>query len=323
MQFPAIFYFLLATVVAKNILLTNDDSWISTNIRATYYKLKEAGHTVYLVAPANQRSGFGGRFEVPTSNKLTVDGEFGYVKAGDPAWGHEPNDDHIWYFGGSPASSVAFALKYVLPVHFKTNDTIDLVVAGPNEGTNLSPGLFTISGTIGGTVAAVYRGLPAVGFSGSNGNNTLYSDFLDLSDELEPSTIYANKVVEFVDELFKAQGNNDRALPLGVGLNVNMPDVGYRNESCTNPKWTSTRLTGHNAYAPDLLYDADKQIFSYHTSTLDALTVCANGDCTLPSETDIVEHTKCQSSVSVFNIDYDANAALTEQTNELLKPLFA
>lgn len=41
-------------------------------------------------------------------------------------------------------------------MHFG-NKTIDLVVAGPNEGQNNGPFLYTISGTIGATYAAVER----------------------------------------------------------------------------------------------------------------------------------------------------------------------
>lgn len=35
----------------KTILLTNDDGWASTNIRATYSALKDAGYDVLLVPP--------------------------------------------------------------------------------------------------------------------------------------------------------------------------------------------------------------------------------------------------------------------------------
>lgn len=60
---------LAQVILAKNILLTNDDSWVSTNIRATYRELTQAGHNVVLVAPVSQRSGFGGKFDVPSGNK--------------------------------------------------------------------------------------------------------------------------------------------------------------------------------------------------------------------------------------------------------------
>ncbi|KAI5969916.1 hypothetical protein CANMA_000956 [Candida margitis] len=323
MQFltHSILLFLAAAVIAKNIILSNDDGWQATNIRATYYKLKEAGHNVFLVAPVSQRSGFGGKFDIPTSATLQTDGEFKYPPAGSPSWGHEEDDDHIWYFNGTPASSIAFGLQYVVPEKFN-NITIDLVVAGPNEGTNMSPGMFTLSGTIGATYNSVYRGYPAVAFSGSNSNNSFFKDSLDLNDTSEPSTIYANKVTEFVEQLFKAQGDNSRALPLGVGLNVNFPKVGYQNESCSDPAWVYTRLTGQYASGADLKFNATSNLFEYAQTSWQALTVCNNGDCSLPSENLIVEHTNCASAVSVFNIDYDSNLGITNQVEGLLNPLF-
>ncbi|KAK6462362.1 acid phosphatase [Scheffersomyces coipomensis] len=315
--------FLAAVTLAKNILLTNDDSWVATNIRATYYKLKEAGHEVWLVAPVSQRSGWGGRFDVPTSPTLQTDGELGYVKAGAPSWGHEDFDDHIWYFNGTPASSVAFALQYVFPVYFNLSDfTPDFVVSGPNEGTNLGS-FYTLSGTMGATYNSVYRNLPAIAFSGSNSNNSLYTDFLDLSDPLEPSTIYAGLVVDIVNTIFEAQGDNERALPLGVGYNVNFPAVGYQNESCTAPEWVSTRFSGLNAAGADMVYNATSDSFVWTQHTWEALTACYNGNCALPSETYINSLKNCQTTVSVFSIDYSANADLTAQSNALLAPIFS
>ena len=323
MQFLTSALVLLLSVgaLAKNILLTNDDGWQATNIRATYYKLKEAGHNVFLVAPVSQRSGFSGKFDIPTSPTLQTNGESNYPPAGAPSWGHEVDDNHIWYFNGTPASSAVFGINYVIP-KYGDNVTIDLVVSGPNEGTNMSPGLFTISGTVGATYTSIYRGIPGVAFSGSNSNNSFFKDSLDLKDNKEPSTIYANKVVEFVNQIFKAQGNNPRALGLGVGLNVNFPKVGYENETCTNPKWVFTRLTGQYAAGANLVYNETSNSFTWGQKSWDGLTVCNNGDCSLPSENFIVEHTNCQSSVSVFSVDYDANLGLTSQVKQILNPLF-
>jgi len=51
---------LLPSASALNILLANDDSWASANIREFYKALKAAGHRVLLVAPAVNQSGKGG-----------------------------------------------------------------------------------------------------------------------------------------------------------------------------------------------------------------------------------------------------------------------
>jgi 5'-nucleotidase len=80
-----LFFFFLTLIAAKNIILSNDDGFTSTNIRATYYKLKDAGHNVFLVAAVSQRSGWGGKFDIPSSPTLETNGEFGYIKAGSPS----------------------------------------------------------------------------------------------------------------------------------------------------------------------------------------------------------------------------------------------
>lgn len=62
--------------------------------------------------------------------------------------GSDPHDSHIWYYNGTPAACVFVALDYVLPRYgdFKVPD---LVVTGPNYGTNLGPFVWTLSGTAG------------------------------------------------------------------------------------------------------------------------------------------------------------------------------
>lgn len=320
MKFSLLLSALAAITQAKRILLTNDDSFVANNIRAAYVSLKDAGHDVYLVAPVSQRSGWSGKFDIPYTTTLLTNGEFGYVKAGEPAWGHEPNDDHIWYFNGTPASSVAFGLDYVLPVHFNLSG-VDLVVSGPNQGLNLSPGLFTISGTIGAAYNAVYRGVPAIAFSGSNGNNTFYEDS-DLNDPQNPSVIYAAKVVQIVNQLFKSQGDNPRALPLSIGISVNLPKVGSQSTTgCNDPSWVATRLTGAKASGPSLAFNETSGLFSWKDRESNALSNRISGSVVVPSESEVLA-SGCRSSVSFFSIDYDAPYWVTEQTKPLLGSLF-
>lgn len=320
MRFFIALNLLIVSVICKNILLTNDDGFAATNIRAAYRELKKAGHNVLLVAPVSQRSGWAGKFDIPPTKDLTTDGEFDYITKGSPSWGHEANDLNIWYFNGTPASCVAFGLKYVIPEFLNKSssknssfDKVDLVVSGPNEGTNLSPGYFTISGTIGAAVAATYRGIPAIAFSGSNGNNSFFKDSLN-EDSNEPSNIYAKKVTEFVNGLFEQQGSADRALPVGTGLNVNFPPVGSQAESCTDPKWVFSRIAGAKSFGPDVKYDEKSGMVEETDSVFNALNVCYNGDCSLPSEASILDNkSSCQASVSPFSVDFGANLHLTGQ----------
>ncbi|ODV77494.1 5'/3'-nucleotidase sure [Suhomyces tanzawaensis NRRL Y-17324] len=294
-------FFLAAIAVAKTVLLTNDDGFASTNIRAAYRELKKAGHDVILVAPVLQRSSWGGKFDLPDSPTLNYDGEFGYVKAGDPSWGHEADDNRIWYFNGTPSSCVAFALDYVIPEHFG-NVTVDLVVGGPNEGPNLSPGFYTVSGTMGAVYTGIYRGIPGISFSGSDFNNSFYKDSLNTAKD-SPANIYAGKVVELVDKVLTSGG-----LPHGVGLNVNFPTVGTLNSKCSDPQWEITRMMGSGIFMQSLNFNSKSGLFDWNVTYYDGiLDGCDVGDCGLSSEYEVYLKNDCRSTVSIFSIDYDAS----------------
>ncbi|KAL9585789.1 MAG: hypothetical protein Q9203_004111, partial [Teloschistes exilis] len=46
-----------AIAQSANIVLSNDDGWAEINIRAVYDKLTQAGNSVVLSAPADNKSG--------------------------------------------------------------------------------------------------------------------------------------------------------------------------------------------------------------------------------------------------------------------------
>lgn len=103
-----------------------------------------------------------------SNNTLERPSEYDIIPAGAPSLGTDPADSHIWYYNGTPAACLFIALDYVLP-NFTNMSSVDLVVAGPNFGSNLGPFLYTLSGTNGYTYAAVGRGIPAIAISGGNG----------------------------------------------------------------------------------------------------------------------------------------------------------
>ncbi len=307
---------LTTLVSSRTIILTNDDGWGASNIRATYKALKEAGHNVFMSAPLNDQSGTGGTFILPKTLTSDQDSDWGLVKAGQPLYGYDTDDNHIWHFPGTPPSAACFGLDYVLP-NFFSNITVDLVIAGPNFGTNLGPFVFTLSGTVGATYFAVGRGIPAIAFSGTNKR----SSYLTLTDdELNPSNIYAKKVTEIVNALFEKAGDNPRVLPLSVGLNVNLPDVGTDSKiGCTNPSFKYTRITGSSAITDKLVYNATTGLFKYGDYISAATQSCINGDCTLPDETSILNtRDSCVGSISAFSIDYDTPTELTKTVENLL-----
>lgn len=307
------------SITNKTILLSNDDGWAATNIRATYRELKAAGYEVIMVAPVQQRSGFGGQFKVPTTVNLTADGEFAYPPQGAPSWGHEEDDMNVWYFNGTPSSCISFGLDYVIPKYFN-NRTVDLVVAGPNEGLNLSPSFYTLSGTMGATYTAVGRGLPAIAFSGSNGNNSFFKDDeAKENDDTFAPNIYADKVVEFVEKLFASKKNLPYLMPFTTGLSVNFPVVG---EKCMSPEWVTTRLSGPNSISLGMAYNKTTGLFDTTSPQFKAPAQCIFGDCDLPSESTILLE-DCKSSVTLFSIDYDASYQQAQHLEKALGDFLA
>ncbi|KAG7798149.1 hypothetical protein KL929_002114 [Ogataea haglerorum] len=311
MQFTSLLVLATSMVAAsaKNILLTNDDGWAATNIRAFYRDLKAAGHNVVMVAPAVQMSGNGGKFQLAASNTLETDAEFGYPPAGSPSWGHEENDLNMWYYNGTPAACVAVALDYILPTYFN-NMTVDVVLGGPNEGDNLGERDFVLSGTIGAVYYATERGYPAIALSAANSNNSFFKDNLD-DDPNHAPNIYSRKSVELVNALFEKQGDNQRLLPLSTGLNVNFPAAGSDlGSDCMDPVFYHSRLTGKGFYAYGAAVNETTNTVDYGSAYLNALGVCSAGDCSLPAEFDIVSN--CASSISVFSLDPDSKKDVTD-----------
>lgn len=178
------------------------------------------------------------------------------MKKGAPSIGTDPNDSHIWYFNGTPSSCVQVALDYVLP-RYTNLTTFDLVLSGPNYGWNLGPFLYTLAGTLGATYTAVGRNIPAIGISGGYGVQTPYYDVNTTTKAglKDPATIMAQLSANLVQQLIEnvAARGGGRLLPLGYGLNVNIPLItSFTDSSCVNPPFIQTRLTG----AADIDYAA-------------------------------------------------------------------
>ena len=184
--------------------------------------------------------------------------------------------------------------------------------------------LYTLSGTIGGTYAAVGRGIPGIAFSGGslygqrsylNINQTTNTSYPD------PATIYAQLSTSLVNQLANNTKPGKPIFPSGYGLNVNYPSItSLTNDSCVAPSFYQTRLTG-GALTDSAVYNASSGLFTYGNYLPDSgvgVNVCYNGDCSLPGETTIV-NSGCNSAVSVFTVDYDAPK--TKATKKVMKSL--
>jgi len=181
-------------------------------------------------------------------------------------------------------------------ISFWNNTTPDLFVSGPNEGNNLGPFIYALSGTVGSTYSAVERGIPGIAFSAGNATHRPYTA-VSSNCTNDVATLNAAAAVKVVQQLATKSG---RLLPTAYGLNVNLPVM---NSTCTLPKYIQTRMTG-GAVVGKAVYNATSGIFTFGTDVNPAVNTCINGDCSLPGETNIV--LGCSVSVSVFTTDYDA-----------------
>ncbi|MGP3983581.1 5'/3'-nucleotidase SurE [Streptomyces sp. KR80] len=177
------------------ILLTNDDGYDAPGIRTMFQRLTAAGHDVTIVAPLTNQSGTGTKMMSATT--VTV-------KHPEPL---------VWAVGGTPGDSVLFGLSEVF-----ADKAPDLVISGTNFGPNAAV-LATHSGTVGGAVAALEQGVPAIAVS----TGGLSAPVLEPTLNAMRST--SDFMVKLIERL-ESRAKSGRLLPEGVGLNVNHPVVG-------------------------------------------------------------------------------------------------
>ncbi|KAF2132980.1 acid phosphatase precursor [Dothidotthia symphoricarpi CBS 119687] len=289
---------LSTTSEALKILLGNDDGFGSGNLRELYKLLVNDGHEVLIVAPAQQQSGKGGTVIWAESANLTIPSQYDIVPAGAKAVGRDPTDDNIWYYDGTPAACTFVALDWVLPRYYpEWHQTADLFIGGPNYGTNLGAFVYSLSGTVGATYAAISRSIPGIALSASN----RAVPYFNVTGPSHPAALAAQVSYAVVNEFITNTPTGQAVLPLGYGINVNIPTL----VNGTMPPVYKTRLTG-DANTDVAIYNETTGLFDW--GNLDpvaaGVNACYNGDCNLPGETWVVAGGGV--SVSPFTIDYTA-----------------
>ncbi|KHN95191.1 acid phosphatase precursor [Metarhizium album ARSEF 1941] len=310
---------------AINILLNNDDGFGSGNLREVYRLLKNAGHNgqssratgnrhlqlmeaVWIVAPAVDQSGRGGRSYFTKLGNLSGPSQHDIVPEGAPSIGTDPHDSHIWYYNGTPVACTLVALDYVLPRHapFKVPD---LVVSGPNFGPNLGPFYWTAAGTAGASYVATERSVASIAISARNKDVA----YFDIKDENNEATWAAKVSVKIIEQVIRSAPAGGPLLPLGYGLSVNIPVL---TANSSDPEIVQTRMTG-DADIYEAVFDPATGVFDWVNIKpyAVALNTCVNGDCALPGETNVVKNGRV--SVSVYITDYDA--PVTEHAESIME----
>ncbi len=203
--------------MALNIVLTNDDSWDTTNINEMKSALETAGHDVIMSAPCTGQSGKGGAmvFLKGVSVDETESSEQKYC-VGDT----DTSVAFSNFVEGTPVMAALYGIDVAAQAVWGSDP--DLVISGPNEGNNLGF-MNNNSGTLGAAMISLSRGIPAIAVSANS--NT--------ADDAEQSKLVAAAVVDIVAKLVANQPTGQPLLPAYTGLNVNTPEdmsnhLGYK-----------------------------------------------------------------------------------------------
>ena len=167
------------------ILITNDDSVKAPGIRALIRYLRPFGRVV-VVAPDRPQSG--------TAHALTIAHPLRLELLA------KETDYEEYSCNGTPADCVKLAFKVVM------RRRPDFLFSGINHGSNASINII-YSGTMAAVLEGALAGVPSVGFSLNN-----YSQKANFN----PSEKFIKTIASTVIK---------NGLPLGVCLNVNIPDV--------------------------------------------------------------------------------------------------
>jgi len=160
------------------------------------------------------------------------------VKAGEPSLGHDPHDDHIWYYNGSTVAQVIVALDYILPQFHKVSRP-DLIISGPNINRVSLKFPYTTVGIMGPAYAALQRGVPAIAFWTEHHPVIPYSWIQNRTntDFVDPWTATARMAASLV-ESFIERAAGGPVLPQGVGVAVDLP---ASSDNCKNPSFVLIR----------------------------------------------------------------------------------
>lgn len=139
------------------VLITNDDGIHALGLKHLWMGLKDFCNVV-IVAPALEQSGVG--VCVTLRDPLHVD---------SVTW---EDNTPAWKVSGTPADCVRIAIRVLL----KTPP--DLILSGINRGGNSGRNIL-YSGTIGGVIDGVMKGIPGIAFSCEDQNDPGYHHFQD------------------------------------------------------------------------------------------------------------------------------------------------
>jgi 5'-nucleotidase len=216
---------LLLTLAASpgwslNILVGNDDSCNAEGVNVLADALEAAGHTVAMYSPAGEQSGKSSSISTKVFSDYGISnvGFAGPTSAANRFCVRIPTDspeegseDDVLTASASPRDSVLVGLAAL------GDNKPDLVVTGINDGQNIGSNAIT-SGTVGGVVAAMQQGIPAIAVSRHRFASEQGLSFAQA----------AALVVSVIAELQEAAIDGQPLMPAMTGLNINTPEKAPR-----------------------------------------------------------------------------------------------
>lgn len=183
-----------------NILITNDDGYISSGLLALRDELNKFANVV-CVAPAREKSACGHGLTLSSPLKL-IEVEKDFYKLDD----------------GGPTDCIYLALS---DIYGKDHLPLkpDLIISGINLGSNMGEDT-TYSGTVAGAMEGALKNIPSIAIS-QLFNKDAYKNLRNKQEVLGNFALARRFIATFVQDIC------DKSYPLGVRrfLNVNIPPL--------------------------------------------------------------------------------------------------
>jgi 5'/3'-nucleotidase SurE len=173
--------------------------------------------------------------------------QYNSCPANSGATGTNSSNTRLNWVNSYPVTSFKYGLSTFGPRIWGSGASPDLVVAGPNVGSNVYTSV-PISGTVGAAVYAAHNAqLPSIAFSGASGSNAAWTT----RPVPTRSLVYAGLATKLTNALI---AGGKPYLPSQVWLNVNFPTVGGSCNAVGDFKFVLTRINPNSASAPDALH---------------------------------------------------------------------
>ncbi|KAJ1334041.1 5'/3'-nucleotidase [Microdochium nivale] len=278
------------------ILQSNDDGWAESYLREMHSALLRAGHDALVSAPAENQSGTASRDAEPKPRAAAC--QFDSCPAASGPVGSNATDPRLNWVNSFPVTSIKYGFHTFGPQLWGPGAGPDLVVTGPNIGSNLWLQV-PFSGTIGAAAESVRNhGVPALAFSGFTATHAAWS----AAPAPPEAILYAELALKLTTAVV---ASGAPYLPAGVFLATNFPRVSSRCSKVDDFQFVLTRINPGGFTGPDAPH--------------------CGGDTRLPTETEVVLNPRgCYVSVSVADAadkttaPSDKQAAVLEKLGDFL-----